>query len=119
MSWKETYRSRQATAEEATAYIKSGDRVIVGHACGEPSYLLDVMVQLAEDYRDVEIVHMVAMGSANTASPRMRRISATTPFLPEATAATRSLRDAEILPRYSSIGCRSCSIPRCRWMRHW
>ena len=48
MSWKETYRSRQATAEEATAYIKSGDRVIVGHACGEPSYLLDVMVQHAE-----------------------------------------------------------------------
>ena len=69
MSWKETYRSRQATAEEAVAHIKSGDRVIVGHACGEPSYLLDVMVQHAEDYRDVEIVHMVAMGKCEYCKP--------------------------------------------------
>ena len=69
MSWKETYRSRQATAEAAVAHIKSGDRVIVGHACGEPSYLLDVMVQHAEDYRDVEIVHMVAMGKCEYCKP--------------------------------------------------
>ena len=29
MSWKETYRSRQATAEEAVAHIKSVELVIV------------------------------------------------------------------------------------------
>lgn len=119
MSWKETYRSRQATAEEAVAHIKSGDRVIVGHACGEPSYLLDVMVQHAEDYRDVEIVHMVAMGKCEYCKPAYAKNFRHNAILPEATAATRSLRGAEILPRYSSIGCRSCSTPHCSWTRRW
>ena len=40
--------------------IKSGNRVVIGHACAEPSYLVDAMVANAESYHDVEIVHMVA-----------------------------------------------------------
>ena len=37
MSWKDIYQSRLTTADDAVTHIKSGDRVIVGHACGEPS----------------------------------------------------------------------------------
>ena len=62
MSWKEYYQSHQMTADEAVAYIKSGNRVVVGHAVGEPCHLVSTMVQHAQDYQDVEIVHMVAMG---------------------------------------------------------
>ena len=44
MNWKTYYETHLTTAEEAVTHIKSGDRVVVAHACGEPSYLLDAMV---------------------------------------------------------------------------
>lgn len=59
------------SAEEAVNRIKSGDRVVIGHACGEPSYLVDKMVENAAAYRDVEIVHMVAMGKGGYCAPEM------------------------------------------------
>ena len=67
--WKSIYQERTVTADEAVARIKSGDRVVIGHAVGEPSYLLEVMVEHAQDYRDVEIVHMVAMGKCEYCKP--------------------------------------------------
>ena len=57
------------SAEDAVNHIQSGNRVVVAHACGEPSYLLDVMVANAKAYKDVEIVHMVAMGKAEYCKP--------------------------------------------------
>lgn len=69
MSWKEYYQSHKMTADEAVAHIKSGNRVVVGHAVGEPCHLVSTMVQHAEDYRDVEIVHMVAMGKCEYCKP--------------------------------------------------
>lgn len=71
MSWKEYYASHTVTAAEAVCRIQSGDRVVVQHACGEPSCLLDAMTANAEAYHDVEIVHMVAMGAAAYAQPGM------------------------------------------------
>ena len=62
MDWKAYYKEHTATAEEAVKHIRSGERVVVGHACGEPSFLVDAMVSNAAAYRNVEIVHMVAMG---------------------------------------------------------
>ena len=61
------------TADEAVSKIKSGDRVVTGHACGEPSFLVDTMVAHAEDYENVEIVHMVAMGKCAYAQPGMEK----------------------------------------------
>lgn len=62
MSWEEIYRSRLTTAEEAVTHIKSGDRVVLGHAAGEPTCLTDAMVRNAAAYRDVEIDHMLVLG---------------------------------------------------------
>ena len=69
MNWKTYYETHLTTAEEAVTHIKSGDRVVVAHACGEPSYLLDAMVANASAYRDVELVHMVAMGKGAYCAP--------------------------------------------------
>ncbi len=69
MDWKQYYKSRLTTAEEAVGRIKSGDRVVLEHACGEPVYLVDKMVENAAAYRDVEIVHMVAMGKGAYCAP--------------------------------------------------
>ena len=71
MNWKEYYKQHLMSAEDAVNHIQSGNRVVVAHACGEPSYLLDVMVANAKAYKDVEIVHMVAMGKGGYCAPDM------------------------------------------------
>ncbi len=69
MNWKEHYQNHLMTAEQAVGHIKSGDRVVMAHACGEPSFLIDAMVANAAAYQDVEIVHMVAMGQGEYCTP--------------------------------------------------
>lgn len=73
MSWETIYQNKLTTAEKAVDFIKSGERVVIGHACGEPTYLVDTMVAKAEQYENVEIVHMVAMGKAGYAQPGMEK----------------------------------------------
>lgn len=71
-NWREIYNSRLITAEEAAAKIKSGDRVVLGHACGEPRVIVDEMVKNKDRYENVEIVHMVAMGKGEYTKPEMQ-----------------------------------------------
>jgi 4-hydroxybutyrate CoA-transferase len=71
MNWKDMYKTKLVTAEEAVKNIKSGDRVVIGHACGEPKVVVDAMVKNKDAYKDVEIVHMVSMGKSEYASPEM------------------------------------------------
>ena len=73
MDWRASYQSRLTTMADAVQKIKSGDRVIVEHACGEPSELLAAMVENAQAYENVEILHMVAMGKALYAQPGMEK----------------------------------------------
>ncbi|MDR1237870.1 MAG: hypothetical protein LBK28_06495 [Propionibacteriaceae bacterium] len=71
MDWQSHYLSRLTSSDEAVKRIKSGDRVVVGHACGEPSALVDALVANAAEYRNVEIVHMVPMGTSPYCAPGM------------------------------------------------
>ncbi|MDR1835461.1 MAG: 4-hydroxybutyrate CoA-transferase [Fusobacteriaceae bacterium] len=71
MSWKEEYKAKVKTAEEAVKAIKSGNRVVLGHAVGEPVYIVQKMVENYEAYKDVEVVNMVAMGPSGFAKPEM------------------------------------------------
>jgi 4-hydroxybutyrate CoA-transferase len=72
MRWQDIYKQRLTTAEEAVKNIKSGDRVVVGHACGSPETLIKAMVANREAYRNVEIVHMVSMGRSEYCLPENR-----------------------------------------------
>lgn len=69
MKWQETYKRKLTTAEEAVMHIASGDRVVIGHACGSPEGIVKAMVNNREAYRDVEIVHMVSMGPSEYCLP--------------------------------------------------
>ena len=62
MAWEKLYKQKLVTVQEAVTHIKSGDRVVAGHAAASPELLLGAMVDNREAYRDVEIVHQVAMG---------------------------------------------------------
>jgi 4-hydroxybutyrate CoA-transferase len=71
MDWKSIYKERLTTAAEAVKRIKPGDRVAVGHSVGEPTHLVNAMIENKEAYRDVEIIHMVPMGKAPYAQSGM------------------------------------------------
>jgi 4-hydroxybutyrate CoA-transferase len=71
--WQEEYRSRVVDAAAAVRCIKAGDRVVTGHACGEPVALVEAMAARAPELTAVEVVHMVAMGEARYAQPGMER----------------------------------------------
>jgi len=64
MNMEEIYKSKVITAKQAAGKIKSGNRVVTGHACGEPTELIAAMVSNSENYENVEIVHMVAMSKS-------------------------------------------------------
>ena len=60
MNWKAEYKSKKVSLEKALSTVKSGDRVVVGHAAGEPIGLVEELVRQKDRLTDVEIVHMVA-----------------------------------------------------------
>jgi 4-hydroxybutyrate CoA-transferase len=71
LDWKEIYKSKLLTAEEAVDKIPSKGRVVLGHAVAEPLVLVDAMVGNKDKYQELEIVHMVAMGKSEYTKPEM------------------------------------------------
>jgi 4-hydroxybutyrate CoA-transferase len=69
MSWRDEYRSKQMSAGEALEAVSSGDRVWIQSGCGTPSVLVDALVAQAPRLRDVEIIHMMTLGSARYTRP--------------------------------------------------
>jgi 4-hydroxybutyrate CoA-transferase len=69
MNWQADYARKRVTATAALEVVKSGDRVVFAHACGEPLDLVDALVARAPELRHVEIVHMVAMGKGEYCRP--------------------------------------------------
>lgn len=70
MTWRTWYKEHLFTPAQAVQQIKPGQRVVVAHACGEPSIILDALVANAAQYENVEIIHMVAMGKAAYCQPQ-------------------------------------------------
>ena len=69
INWKEYYDSHLMTAEEAIKMVQSGDRVTFGHACSEPAALVEELINQKERLRDVQVIHMVAMGPGDYMDP--------------------------------------------------
>jgi 4-hydroxybutyrate CoA-transferase len=73
MEWKDYYANHLATAQEAVKSVESGDRVVLGHATGEPQIIVDALVERASELENVEIVHLVAMGKGEYCKPEYER----------------------------------------------
>lgn len=107
MSWKEDYTNKQATAEEAVKHIKSGDVVFLAHCIGEPTVLVDAMVANKEEYENVEIKHMVSLGSAPYTAPGMEKHFRANPIF-----AGASTRDAIAEGRADFTPCFFHEVPK-------
>ena len=72
-NWRKCYSERQMSARDALLKIRSGSRIFLSPGCGEPQYLLEELVNLGRNLNDVEIVHMLTVGSAPHAKKRYDR----------------------------------------------
>jgi len=55
--------------KEALSLIKTGDRIFIHSACGEPQYLVRGLVEKADHLSDNEILHVYTLGVAPYAEP--------------------------------------------------
>lgn len=69
--WRAYYTSHTVMPEQAVSLIQDGDRVVFGHAVGEPIIFQRTMARMAEKFHDVEVAHMVYLGSGEYLRPGM------------------------------------------------
>lgn len=69
MDWKNYYKEHTVSAAEAVSRIKSGQRVVMGHAMASPEVLGKALVERTGEVKDVRILHMVAMGASGYCLP--------------------------------------------------
>ena len=69
--FKDIYKEKYVTASEAVKHIKDGDRVVIGHACGEPRALTGALCERAHNLKDVETIHMIGVGESNYCKEEM------------------------------------------------
>lgn len=71
MSWMEEYKRKLKTAHDALRCVESGMRVYIHPGCSEPEALVEALMERAPYVRDVEIVHLMTMGTAPYIAPEM------------------------------------------------
>ena len=71
MDWRTYYKEHTMKPEDAVSVIQDGDRVVFGHAVGEPIIFQRTMAQMADQFHDVEVAHMVYLGSGEYLQPGM------------------------------------------------
>lgn len=71
MSWEIEYKKKLRSPEQALRCVQSGMRVYIQPGCAEPETLVEALIERAPHVQDVEIVHMMTMGSAPYVAPEM------------------------------------------------
>lgn len=72
MSWDVDYKRKLMGAADAVRCVESGMRVYIHPGCAEPEALIEALMERAPYVRDVEIVHILTMGSAPYVAPEMQ-----------------------------------------------
>ena len=71
MNWRDTYRSKLCSADDAVRVIGSRQRVFMTGNCSVPKELLGALVRRAPELEDVEIVQVLTIGPAEYVEPCM------------------------------------------------
>ena len=69
MDWKQEYKKRLTTAEEAIKSIKNGDTVVMSECAGVPRKVIKTLAEHRADYHDVSIYHMLTLGEGECFAP--------------------------------------------------
>lgn len=59
--WADNYAQNRRTATQALQNIKSGQRVFIGSACGEPQHLVKTLAEMSSRFKDLEIARLLSL----------------------------------------------------------
>jgi acyl-CoA hydrolase len=71
MPWNVDYKRKLMNSVDALRCVESGMRVYIHPGCAEPELLVEALMERAPYVRDVEIIHLMTMGSAPYVAPEM------------------------------------------------
>jgi 4-hydroxybutyrate CoA-transferase len=71
-AWASAYRRKVMDAAAAVRLVKPGDRVYIHPGAAEPEALVGALIQRAPELHDVEILHLMTLGSADYVRPSMQ-----------------------------------------------
>ena len=71
--WTDSFEDVVATPDEAVSVIKPGQRVFIGTGCAQPETLVEALVARSDTLVDTEIVHLLTLGQAPYANPKLSR----------------------------------------------
>lgn len=72
MNWIKRYEDRQVEADDAIGCIRSGMRVYIHPGAAEPELLVDSMVRNSDGLENVEVIHLLTLGSAGYVETSMK-----------------------------------------------
>lgn len=70
-TWQARYRGKLRTPDQVVQIVQSGMRVYIHPGCAEPEVLVHALIARAPALCDVEIIHMMTLGSADYVKPEM------------------------------------------------
>jgi len=68
-SWREDYKKKLTTAEQALRAVESGDSIYIHAGAATPFPLIDALVASADRLRDVNVIHGLTFGDAPYCRP--------------------------------------------------
>ncbi len=71
MSWIDQYRSKLMNTSEAVSCVESDMRVYIHPGCAEPEALVEALIARAPHVKNVEIVHLLTLGTSPYCAPEM------------------------------------------------
>ncbi len=71
MSWREDYKRKSKEPGDALKAVRSGMRVYIHPGCAEPETLVEALIKRGPELVDVEIVHLLTLGTADYIKPEM------------------------------------------------
>jgi acyl-CoA hydrolase/GNAT superfamily N-acetyltransferase len=62
LDWPTIYKEKLTDARSALSRIRDGARIFIASACGEPQLLVETLLDMAQSFSDVEIIHFLDLG---------------------------------------------------------
>ena len=71
LTWKEKYKSKVVSSDDALKVVKSGDKVVIQPGCAAPMELIRALVRKKDELMDVLLYHILIVGDLPYLAPGM------------------------------------------------
>ena len=72
-SWREKYKSKVLSSDDALKVAKSGDKIVIQPGCAAPMELIRALVRKKDDLMNVLLYHILIVGDLPYLEPGMEK----------------------------------------------